>query len=396
MKKLVFALLLALAALRLTGAPAEEALIVPAGLEDVPAEAVSLLGREFPGYALEDYIEIPGTPDGDYAFASVALGGARTLACMRRAGERLTLAYINPAALPQGEASIASFAQDTAGVKDWTARGENVWDHDDAWGFTFFFSPPENEEYYEKGVCYHWDGKRFALFSYFDWALFYGETYLEGDGLSFYHQEGAGAYAHITLSVKTDAAKADFAALPKRVWDAGVDLTGLPVVPSGSLPAINVDFAPGQKFPVYTGPRTDYARAADGKAIVSTNGQIDVYGVHDGWAMILYEVGHARCRIGWIDASALPEDARVPELTFLGRDCVLGWPEGLQDEGFSVTDDPLVTGETVCTLPAGTRVTALLDTSDWFYIYCAFELNGEKQCAFVPGNFYGDEDRIVW
>lgn len=76
-KKLVFALLLALAALCLTGAPAEEALIVPAELEDMPAEAVSLLGREFPGYALEDYIEIPGTPDGDYAFASVALGGAR-------------------------------------------------------------------------------------------------------------------------------------------------------------------------------------------------------------------------------------------------------------------------------------------------------------------------------
>ena len=132
-----------------------------------------------------------------------------------------------------------------------------------------------------------------------------------------------------------------------------------------TLLAQEARFAQNRRFPVYAGPGADYPRSGNGRAEVSTNGWIQVFGVQGSWALIQYEIDSAHWRIGWIDASALDDPASVQTLSFyenplvLARDCAL-------------TDDPQNSGAPFAHLPAGTRVTALASLSSpnnaWYYV----------------------------
>ncbi|MBQ6689337.1 MAG: hypothetical protein IJN02_08905, partial [Bacteroidales bacterium] len=87
-------------------------------------------------------------------------------------------------------------------------------------------------------------------------------------------------------------------------------------------PIEGIVFPTGEKYPVYYGPGYGYDRMADGKAAVSTNDWIRVYGEESGVVLnehgspgssvlIEYEISEGRHRFGWVRVSDLPDSVSV-------------------------------------------------------------------------------------
>lgn len=162
--------------------------------------------------------------------------------------------------------------------------------------------------------------------------------------------------------------------LPKTLEEAREKLTEPPEIPEGELTAKEVQFTSGKKYPVYTGPHEEYLRAADGKASVSTNDWIQVFGVQDGWALIQYDISSTQMRFGYIDASALPGDVHVNTLHFLNQDAYL-------TRRAALTDDPLNSQSTLLILPEGAWMTWLATMGEWAYVESS---TGDMVRGFVP------------
>ncbi|MBQ9325864.1 MAG: hypothetical protein IJ246_08840 [Clostridia bacterium] len=83
-------------------------------------------------------------------------------------------------------------------------------------------------------------------------------------------------------------------------------------------------FPKGKTYEVYRGPGREYGRSANGKASVSTNDTVWIYGVRtpDGWMLISYGISGGRTRYGWIRTAGLPDSMfeYCPELVFPGDD----------------------------------------------------------------------------
>ena len=116
------------------------------------------------------------------------------------------------------------------------------------------------------------------------------------------------------------------------------------------------NFPKNQRYEVYEGPRREHRRAGSGKAVVSTNGEILVYGTCLGRLMIEYELSEGRHRIGWIDTDQLPDSALadVPELPYRRN------PEenfyGVVTSNAVMTDDPVSSRTGYSALLQGTSV----------------------------------------
>ncbi|MFQ9446546.1 MAG: hypothetical protein ACLR4A_03510 [Christensenellales bacterium] len=63
---------------------------------------------------------------------------------------------------------------------------------------------------------------------------------------------------------------------------------------------------PDQSRKVYLGPGNNYPRAGKGKATVSTNDWVQVFGQYKGWLLIQYHIDVNQYRIGWINDDVLP------------------------------------------------------------------------------------------
>lgn len=164
------------------------------------------------------------------------------------------------------------------------------------------------------------------------------------------------------------------ASLPKTVSEARASLTNPPKIPEGTLSATRIKFTSGKKYEVYQGPGKEYGRAANGKAAVSTNDWIQVFGEENGFIMIQYDISKEQYRIGWIDAKSLPKKAQVEALSFQP---VHGY---LVQQTF-LTDDPLNSKKSVVTLEQGTEVRWLASMGDWAYIETT---TGTLIRGFVP------------
>ena len=127
------------------------------------------------------------------------------------------------------------------------------------------------------------------------------------------------------------------------------------------LNAPDIQFAKGKKYAVYSGPGENYMRGANGKASVSTNDRIQVFGQENGWIMIQYAIEATHWRIGYISAKALPQNAQVPDLPLL-------YQKAWTVKDVSVTDDPLQSGKALTSLSAGEEVTILAALGDLVYI----------------------------
>lgn len=149
-----------------------------------------------------------------------------------------------------------------------------------------------------------------------------------------------------------------------------------PKIPAGTLSAMNtqdIKFIGGKKYDVYSGPGKDYVRAANGKASVSTNDWIQVFGIEDGWILIQYAINKEHMRFGWISEEALSKTTVINELDFSPQRSTLL-------NTAMVTDDPLLSQSAFATLPQGATVYHLADMGDWAYIESA---SGDLLRGFV-------------
>ena len=140
-----------------------------------------------------------------------------------------------------------------------------------------------------------------------------------------------------------------------------------------------VDLQSNQKYAVYTAPSTAAYRANNGKASVSTNGPVYALGQDQGWMLMLYEANQAgQYRVGYIEISKIK--GKKPALD------MLSWDRSVVEviSTTALTDDPALTGNTLTTLPAGTRVTYLTtmyNSGAWDYIETT--INGQTARGLV-------------
>jgi len=153
-------------------------------------------------------------------------------------------------------------------------------------------------------------------------------------------------------------------AFPKNVKDAKAALSNPPAIPTGELTAQRIKFEGGQKFPVYSGPGPQYERLGDGRAIVSTNDWIQVFGSENGYILIQYDITSDHMRFGWIEQSALPRSAAVSPLRFAYDDAAI-------TAACALTDDPLFSRVSVRSLFAGEGVKWLAAMGEWVYVETA-------------------------
>lgn len=151
-------------------------------------------------------------------------------------------------------------------------------------------------------------------------------------------------------------------AFPKTYEEASETLTNPPVTPTDFYTPQSFTLRPREKYDVFAAPGRDSYRAANGKATMSTNDWVQIFGEEDGWVLVQYDISRDQMRFGYVDASVLPRDAEVPQLTWYDL------PEQTVNVSTYMTDDPLVSNSTIYYLNAGDQVEVLSSFGNWYYI----------------------------
>ena len=154
-----------------------------------------------------------------------------------------------------------------------------------------------------------------------------------------------------------------------------IDTANAPSIPAGTLTASLVSFTSNQTYPVYSAPDSRSIRGAKGRARVSTNGWIQVFGSEGDWILVQYDITDTHNRIGYIYKNALPADVTVPELNLTSIASVVHYD-------VEVTDDPLVSRTPLARLTENSKVTCLGTMGEWTYIEA--EADKERFRGFVP------------
>jgi len=136
-------------------------------------------------------------------------------------------------------------------------------------------------------------------------------------------------------------------------------------------------FQPKQKMVVYSGPGAEFFRSGNGKASVSTNGDIYVGGWESGWLLVMYWTNGGNVRVGYIQNNAFKDKIIAPKLTFdyapatISRRCAL-------------TDDPVASFEPMAMLEQGTQVVYLSEfINEYRWAYIEARANGVPMRGFV-------------
>ena len=281
-------------------------------------------------------------------------------------------------ALPQGT-KILSLSADAHGY-DHDLLGLSV--HTPVFVVWQANSDKEDEtEYAERYAIYTLSGGKWLL-QY--WEDFYGDTslWVAGDSL-IYNGAFPGEYRYkgtVRGTIQRDVRYVNLSSLPLTYKEARQRLTDPPAIPAGELTAQRIQFTGGQKYPVYSGPGENYLRANNGKAAVSTNDWIQVFGKQNGWIMIQYAIGKDHMRFGWINEKALPRNAQVEELRL---DAVRVYTV----VETAITDDPLFSGSMLAAVPECNYVTWLSTMGDWAYVeWFDDEASPKPVRGFLPVN----------
>lgn len=124
---------------------------------------------------------------------------------------------------------------------------------------------------------------------------------------------------------------------------------------------------------VYSGPGTQYYRAANGRANVKS-GRCRFYGLDGDWAMMGYQYGDDY-RIGYIPASGVPSGLNLSQLDFMYQDITV-----IQDANFN--DDPILSPTKIGVISSGTQVKLLgIFNNHWAYIETTLE--GKPARGFI-------------
>ncbi len=133
-----------------------------------------------------------------------------------------------------------------------------------------------------------------------------------------------------------------------------------------SLTGYTGPFPKGKTYEVYRGPGREYGRSANGKASVSTNDTIMVYGVRGDWMLISYAISGGHIRYGWIGTAGLPTATvgSCPELVFPG-DGGTDHVYATVKENARMVDVPESDQDFICPLLPGDSVHCLAELNGW-------------------------------
>ena len=171
-----------------------------------------------------------------------------------------------------------------------------------------------------------------------------------------YHYQGG-----VAGTIQRDIRYFELQYMPKTLKAAEKSVTVAPVIPTGTLQPHEIQFTGGRNYEVYSGPGEQYLRGGNGKASVSTNDWIQVFGQESGWILIQYDIDKGHMRFGWIPESAMPSGASVPAFSFTYTFAYTAAPT-------FITDDPLNSRAQLATLAAGEPLTMLATMGDWIYV----------------------------
>lgn len=241
-----------------------------------------------------------------------------------------------------------------------------------------WFQYTDNEEYFNWGMNADCDCSgqwhvRWIVTNAFDTK--YSEAKLTEDGITTYFELVPQGSAKGVL--ETNLQYFSWEAFPKSLPEAKEKLTNPSSIPSGELKAQRINFAGGQKYEVYSGPGTQYLRANSGRAAVSTNDWIQVFGSENGFILIQYDLSSTQNRFGYIPQSALPSGISVSPLAFSFADAVV-------IENTVLTDDPLNSQSSLRTLNKGDIVKWLAIMGDW--VYAEADFSGQPVRGFVQNS----------
>ena len=135
-----------------------------------------------------------------------------------------------------------------------------------------------------------------------------------------------------------------------------------PALPHDMLPLQSYEFVPGKQYSVYCGPGKEYGVAANGKAKVSTNGDIQLFGDENGYALIQYAINEKKCRIGYINMSN--DDFFI--YPSLDSNWIYGRARAKED--VSLTDDPFLSQNETHHFHAGTEFITLFPMEEWTFV----------------------------
>ncbi len=340
-------------------------------LDTPPDEVVSRLAAKRPGYALEDYIRISGTSKGDFGLALIAKNGERELISYKLGKNgKVTYWLSTKAAVPQGT-NTTYFQRHSTDVLFFDTE-KRMYRND--LGFTVAQLDSEHE-YVEVQTSFHWqkDANDFLLTEYQDWTRNTNIVYVSDKSLRFV-DFGDGSAITVKGSVQRSLRYVTLSALPTTAKAAETKLTASPDIPDGDLTAQKIKFTGGKKYPVYSAPDDASLRGGNGKAIVSTNDWIQVFGRDGDYILIQYGIQKGHMRFGYIDAKALPKDAKVDTLQWRNTSAWL-------NRQTTFTDDPLYSKSALLTLPQGCGVRLLAVMGEWAYVESD---SGDLLRGFVP------------
>ncbi len=166
---------------------------------------------------------------------------------------------------------------------------------------------------------------------------------------------------------------------PKSLEEARAKLTNPPVIPTDFHMPVTVNLRANEKYDVFAAPGRSSYRAANGKAEMSTNDWVQIFGEEDGWLLVQYDISRDQMRFGYIAASALPRNTEVQNLRWYDL------PKQTIKYNTYVTDDPLASCNAICWLNAGDKVDVLADFGGWYYIETT-DNYGRLLRGFVPQN----------
>lgn len=354
-KKTCFVLLVLLLGVLFTGTYGYADGVPTQGVENIPQGVTDYLdGSRWSGWEITGWVN----PDGNLsssacAFAVVKRGRENVLVAFGWKDGKWIYKWYSPTALPQVSAPILL-------CDDWQIN-------DGFSGHRFSSYYVINNETMEarcKWVQQKDSSWRLIHMSCYDPLMFY-DTSVE-NALRLYNVgwvKGQETDVWVYGTYQTNLRYFSFSAFPRTVKEAREKLSNPPTIPSGTLSAQKVSFSGGKKYEVYQGPGEEYGRAGNGKASVSTNDWIQVFGRENGWIMIQYDISSDHMRIGWIPESALPSSAKVLDLQYT--------PVTVRTiEQVNLTDDPLASQASVAVLPADSTVTWLASMGEWAYIEC--------------------------
>ena len=355
--------------------------------ETAPAAILADAEAWYPGAKIEDYEELPEVSGVPMAFLLIRHGDC---------GRQLRIYELDKdgswqlwncfsGAIPQIDLPYAGLTVDRGGGS--YEEAGSLWFSEGEHDYVYPTGPKVgvwtgNGETVEERVEFVWEDNDFKLIHYGTSPLRMID--LAGDDLIFYNISSGyqgRAYCPFSRSILD----IDFYELPTRLSE--VRITGLeePPLPENIRPGLmdaqsfltvqDVQLKPG-RYPVYMGPGKEYGRAANGKAVVSTNGWIQVFGEYRGWLLIHYAVSAEQYRFGWIDDSALAKGEHAEALPLVFGDFTnADWQEPL-------TDDPLNSHNVLVTIPQGAAIEYLAQLGEG-YSYVCVRLEGKTWWGFV-------------